>query len=343
MPSDIATIRTLGGATYLRPNLDDHTLDDNSLEDKCPLDNDKHYIDPQYHLGVLDKLPLELLCNTLLKTDIRSLTDFRRANQRAMGVVNPIPEYQLILRNCPALFRGLLSTGLGSNFSCEDLLRTLHDYECATCGDFAGFVYIITCKRVCFLCFSERPEYFPLQLTEAERKFCVRRGFFSSLPMLRSIPGLYSPNGNTSRIRYTLVDPTLAHSLSVKYHGSAQIMEQSVADAAQRSLEAYSQRLKVQSGKTVSRRAPNMNSREGRILDPRRFMAIVRVPWIKRLTNTVEWGFHCTGCKKQYRCRPLHWRRRYCSKTFEHHIAQCGTVENDVHRPSGRVEGVLPS
>jgi hypothetical protein len=88
MPSDIATLRALGGATYLRPNVIDHTLDDNSLEDKCPLDNDKHYINPQYHLGVLDKLPLELLCNTLLKTDIRSLTDFRCVNARAMEVVN---------------------------------------------------------------------------------------------------------------------------------------------------------------------------------------------------------------------------------------------------------------
>lgn len=162
MPSDIAIIRALRGATYLRPNVIDHTLDDNSLEDKCPLDNDKHYINPQYHLGVLDKLPLELLCNTLLKTDIRSLTDFRCVNARAMEVVNSILEYQLILRNCPALLRGLLSTGLGSSFSCEDLFRTLNAYDCATCGDFAGFIYILTCRRVCFLCFSEKPEYFPL-------------------------------------------------------------------------------------------------------------------------------------------------------------------------------------
>jgi hypothetical protein len=343
MPSDTATVRTLGGATCFRPNLIDHTLDDNGLEDKCPLDNDKHYIDPQYHLGVLDHLPLELLCNILLKTDIRSLTDFRCVNQRAMEVVDSILEYQLILGNCPALLRGLLSTGLGSSFSCEDLVRTLHAYDCATCGDFAGFVYIITCKRVCFLCFSEKPEYFPLQLPEAERKFGVGRGFFSSLPMLRSIPGHYSPNGNTCKTRYTLVDPTLAHRLSVEHHGSKQVMEQCVADAAQRSLEAYLQRVKVQSGKTVSRRAPNINSREGQILDPRRFMAIISVPWIKRLTNTVEWGFHCTVCRKQHRCRPLHWRRRYCSETFEHHIAQCGIVENGVHRTSCRTEGVPPS
>lgn len=187
-------------------------------------------------------------------------------------------EYQLILRNCLTLLRGLLSTGLRSNFSCEDLFKTLNAYSCATCSDFAGFVYIITCKRVCFLYFSERPEYFPLQLREAERKFCVRRGFFSSLPMLRSIPGHYLPNGNTYKTRYALIDPTLAHSLSVEHYGSAQVIEQCVADAAQRSLEAYLQRIKVQPSRTASRRAPNYNSREARILDPRRFIAVICVP-----------------------------------------------------------------
>ena len=44
MPSD--TIRTLEATTYLRPNLVDNTLDDIGLKDKCPLDNDKHYIAP---------------------------------------------------------------------------------------------------------------------------------------------------------------------------------------------------------------------------------------------------------------------------------------------------------
>jgi hypothetical protein len=343
MAPDTAILQTLGENTYRRPNLEDHTLDDNGIENTCPLDNNKHYIDPQFCLGLLDNLPLEILCDVLVGIDLRSLTDFRRANKRAMQVVNSIPEYQLIVRNCPALIRGLLSTGLGSSFSCQSFIETLSGYKCATCGDFAGFIYIITCKRVCFLCFSEKPEYFPLQLSEAERKFGVHRGFFASLPKLRSIPGRYSPNENTCKTRCTLIDPASAHRLSMEHHGSAQAMEKRIVEVAQRSLEAYRQRVKVQSDHTVRRRPPTVGSKEGRILDPRRFMAVVRAPWVKRLTNAVEWGFHCAGCQKEYRSRPLHWRRKYCLETFEHHIAQCGAIENGIHRSKDRLEGVEQS
>lgn len=63
----------------------------------------------------------------------------------------------------------------------------------------------------------------------------------------------------------------------------------------------------------------------------RRFMAVVGAPWINKLTNAAAWGFHCIGCKKQYRSRPLHWRRKYCLETFDDHIEQCGRIVNGQH------------
>lgn len=326
-----AIFSTFEETTYRQPNLVDCTLDDNGLEYTCPLDNGKYAVVPQCSLGALDNLPLEALCNILVEVDIRSLSDFRRVNKRAMQVVDSVLEYQQVLKNCPTLLRGFLSTGLGSNFSCKTLIETLNDYRCAACGDFAGFVYMITCERVCFLCLSEKPEYFPLLLSEAARKFGVHRKVLALLPTLESIPGRYSPNENTCKTRSTLIDPTSAYHKGVEYHGSAQAMEQHVAEVAQKRLEAYQQSAAANPGNSASRRPPTIGLRQGRTLDPRRFMAIVRVPWIVRPTSTVDWGFHCVGCQKHYRSRPLHWRRKYCLETFEHHIEQCGPIKDGVH------------
>lgn len=89
--ASMATDQTLGEFTYRQPVITDHTLDDNGLEDTCPLDNNKHSINPNYSLGLLDTLPLEVLCDVLVGTDLRSLTDFRCVNKRGMQVVDSIP------------------------------------------------------------------------------------------------------------------------------------------------------------------------------------------------------------------------------------------------------------
>jgi len=114
------------GMTYRRPNLKDFTLDDNSLTHTCPLDYHRHHLDPKHDLGVLDELPLELLEFVLVQIDLRSLTDFRRINNRAMQVVDPILEYRLMQRHAPDLLRGILSVELGLHISAQALFRTLN-------------------------------------------------------------------------------------------------------------------------------------------------------------------------------------------------------------------------
>lgn len=309
------------GLTYRRPNLKDFTLDDNDLTRTCPLDNHRHHIDPKNDLGVLDTLPLELLSSILVQIDLRSLTDFRRINNRSMQVVDSVTEYQSIQRHTPDSLRSILSVGLGSHISAQALFRTLNESRCEECGDFAGFIYLITCKRVCFLCCYEKPRYFPLLISEASRKFGVHRRLFAPLPTVRSIPGCYSPNEYKRKARFTLIDSESARLIGVKYHGSTEAMEHKVAEEMQRRSESGSN----------SRQRPRTSVREGRPSDPRRSMAFVRAPWINRSTNTAEWGFHCVACKRQHRCRPLHWRRKYCVETFGDHIEECGRIYDGEH------------
>lgn len=85
--------RALDSLTYFRPNLKDCTLDDQDLEQSCPLDNGKHQSRLKHDLGDLDALPVEITGNILIQIDLRTLTDFRRVNNRAMQVVDSILEY----------------------------------------------------------------------------------------------------------------------------------------------------------------------------------------------------------------------------------------------------------
>lgn len=133
----------------------DVTLDDNYLERTCLLDDGRHHTNPKFDLGVLDRLPVELLSDMLVQIDLRSPTDFPRVNQRVMQVVDSIPQYQTIVKHGLAPLRGILILETGLRISCQDLFRTLRKPQCEDCDDFGGFIYVLTCSRVCFLCFSE--------------------------------------------------------------------------------------------------------------------------------------------------------------------------------------------
>jgi hypothetical protein len=333
MESVIRDSPIIDGLTYQRPNLKDFTLDDNDLTRTCPLDYYRHNIDPRHDLGTLDTLPLELLGLILIQIDIRSLTDFRRINNRAMQVVDPVVEYRLIRRHTPDLIRGILSIEIGSHISVQALFKTLNESRCEDCGDFAGYIYLLTCKRVCFLCLYEKPRYFPLSIFEAARQFGVPRRLLVSLPAIKSIPGCYSPNEYKRKARFILVDSESARKTGLAhYKGNAPLMDYRVATAELDRMHSW--RMEIMREEYIPRRRPGRSVRETPVSDARRF---IRAPWIRPPTNAVGWGFHCVGCKEHHVRRLLHWRRKYCVETFSHHIEQCGRVHDGKHHLDGNL------
>jgi len=181
---------------------------------------------------------VELIGLVLAQIDLRTLTDFRRINNRAMQVVDSIPEYRLVQQHTPDSIRGILSVELGSPISVQTFFKTLNESRCEDCGDFAGFIYLFTCKRVCFIFLDEKPRYYPLSVPEAVRNFGVCRQLLA-LPALKSIPGFYSPNEYTRKARFTLVDSESIRRIGIERHGSEEAMEQY---AAQKLSEAYQHR-----------------------------------------------------------------------------------------------------
>ncbi|OJJ99630.1 hypothetical protein ASPACDRAFT_43254 [Aspergillus aculeatus ATCC 16872] len=249
-------IRLISESTYVFLNLTDHTLDD--VDESLRLDKQLK-LDPhsaRYGLGALEKLPLEILHLTLLALDVQSMTDFRRVNKRARIVAGSIPQYRRILAHAPAALRGSLNLETARNFSCQALYETLSTAECNGCGDFGGYLYLITCRRVCFLCLTEKTDYLPLSRKDVFRKFGLDPTHLARLPRMKSFPGHYSPRGIKCRRRETLFDHCSAREAGIAVHGTAEAMERFAAEMVSKQLEAYNSRLPLRQTSQIPGRLP---------------------------------------------------------------------------------------
>jgi hypothetical protein len=319
--------------TCVFSNLRDHTLDD--IGNLCRLGNGRHRPAPTHTLGTLEGLPLELLHMVLPQLDIRSLTDFRRVNQRAMQIVDSNHQYRTITAQAPASLQGILSIGTGRWISCQVLYEKLCTAECDSCGDFRGYLYLITCRRVCFLCFTQETDYLPLLRADAVRKFGLCHKQVASLPAMKAIPGCYSPRDIKLRTQLTLIDHEAARQLGVTVHGTASTMEQYASEMASKRLEHFQSKISWQTagaGKSRPRRPRSEDEFDGRTSNPKRFVAIVRAPFLDLRTGSSEWGFHCVACKTHHHNRPLHWRRKFMEESFKHHIRECGEIIEGKHK-----------
>jgi len=320
--------------TFPLLRLKDNTLDENNLVSGCPLDKSRVYNTPQQDLGALQVLPLELLQVLLFQLDLRTLMDFRWVNHRALQVVDSIPEYKEITTHALNALRGILCIGTGRWITCEALYNTICTAECEECGDFAGYIYILTCKRVCFLCLSENKAYLPLRYSLAIRKFGITRQIIDMLPHMRSIPGTYSPNERKCRDRLSLVDPNSARQAGINFHGSTSAMERYVSDLAAQKLQKFNEKLlkaEVEGRRITARRPSSEDPFDGQPGNPLRFMAIVQAPTINRSSKEVEWGSYCVGCRESSDERPQHFRRRFTKASFAEHLKECGLIRDGKH------------
>lgn len=323
--------------TYPLPRIKDFTLDDNLPAIGLPSGNGHIRKPPKFDLGTLDVLPLELLQGILSQIDLYTLTGFRCVNRRAIDVVESIHQYKAVTTHARNVIRGILSIKTGQWISCETIYEKLCTAECEECGDFGGYLYILTCKRVCLLCFTEEKKYLPLRHSHALRKFGINRQILNTLPSMRSIPGTYSPNKKKCRERLALVDSESAYRAGIALHGSIGAMEQHVSNLNAQKLQEFNKRTSQAtadgSGLTTRRvrRPQTVDLFDGRIGNPIRFMAIVRMPWFNRVSQELEWGFHCRGCQKSHRSRQLHFRRKFTVASFGEHLRQCGSIRDGEH------------
>ncbi|KAI9677624.1 MAG: hypothetical protein M1817_006578 [Caeruleum heppii] len=186
--------------TYEPRHLKGTTIDHDDLERHCPLDVGRH--DPLLKdgsfknagpsMGILNKLPVELLHTVLLDLDLRSLIALRVVNRCVRLAVDALPHFNVIVTHTPNALRALLSVGLAHTFTCRTLYDTICSSTCVGCGDFGSFLYLLTCSRICFLCMIDEERFQPLTRAHAKAKFALDNRTLSSIPFLRTLPGIYS-------------------------------------------------------------------------------------------------------------------------------------------------------
>jgi hypothetical protein len=327
-------VHRLHDLTYPRLNLNDDTLDDNLPSPNSQPEPGCLRLPPRANVGVLDALPPELLQEILSQLDLRTLTDFTRVNRRALELVNSLPQYKAINTHALNALRGILSIETGRWITYTTLYEKLCTPGCEQCGDFGGYLYLLTCKRVCFLCLSQDRLYLPLSPRRATWKFGLDSRIISTLPHMRVIRGIYSPNEKKVGAPSVLVDYGSALRAGISLHGSLSAMNKYVADMEAQKLQAYNARVAAvqQSGSSRGRmRQPRtLDPFDAQSGNPLRFVAIVRVPWLRRTLQKLEWGFHCVGCEKS--CRPpLHYRRKFTAASFDDHLKQFGNIQGGKH------------
>ncbi|OAQ73806.2 F-box domain-containing protein [Pochonia chlamydosporia 170] len=315
-------VSSLPDQTYPCLNLNDHTLDENlPVSEHYPLQSNR--TQPVARAGTLDSLPLELIHKILCQLDVRTLSDFRATNRRATELVDTLPQYKAIITHARNALRGILSIQTGRWITCRTLYQKLCTPQCEHCGDFAGYLYLLTCKRVCFLCFTKNDLYLPLPPGRACRKFGLTRQIVQTLPLMTVIPGIYSPNEKKAPKR-VLVDYEASLYAGIKLHGSRNAMNQYIAD---REAELAT-RQSTSTGRR--RRVPVADHFDGESGNPFRFVAISFVPQLVKTSRDVERGFHCAGCRKSMDL-PSHCRRKFTTASFEAHLKQFGRIKHENH------------
>lgn len=202
--------------SYLRLNLDDHTMDKNLPEYATPLQRKP----ARRNAGVLETLSLELLQLILAQLDLRSVLNVRYIKRRCADLVDSLPELQTMVRYGQNALRGSLVIRTASTTSLENLHQQLFEKPCENCGDFAPYLYLTTCSRVCFLCLSNADQYCPVGIDLIKRKYGLNGNVIQSLPQMRCFPGVYPPSGCKVPRAVALYDAGSALQAAIFYHSS---------------------------------------------------------------------------------------------------------------------------
>ncbi|OAQ83736.1 F-box domain-containing protein [Purpureocillium lilacinum] len=328
------------------PELDDITyptlqLDDHLLDEKLPSARPILTINPDQPpahatLGALDILPLELLDHVLAQLDLCTVISFRHINRRAAQLVEFSPTYRAISRHASNALCAALNIGCAQWVTCGALYGALCTWKCESCGDFAGYIYLVACARVCFLCFTSRRQYLPLRPSHARRKFGLSGQIVNALPHVRALPGVYTPREKKLH-RVVLVDYASARHAGIAHHGSEAAMNRYMEATRVAQVQAYNAK-GTASGRSASSAA--CHTHPPKLEDPPddgpwnpfRFAAVCRVPWLNSETQQVESGFHCLGCKYEIDL-PLNFRREFTRASFGEHLEECGPIVDGKHCP----------
>ena len=216
---------------------------------------------PRPELGFLTRLPLELLHDVLLRLDLRSLFNLRQANLGWRQTIDSLTQYQMVASHGLNLLCALLRTRL--DISLLDFYHVLCAKACALCGEFGGFLSLLTWSRCCFPCLQEASELQVQTLATVRKQFHLTKAESEQLRSFKTLPGTFAMEESVYKSRIAIVS--------------------------------------VHQARVVSRRQPQAQASTEPANSARNqkfnFMGSCALPYYDRRTGTVEHGMSCAGCQ----------------------------------------------
>ncbi|KAK4447131.1 cyclin-like F-box [Podospora aff. communis PSN243] len=166
---------------------------------------------PNTGLGSLNRLPLELLHDTL-------------------------SQYQAAVSHGLNLFCAFLRTRLSVGVSLPDLHDALCTKACTFCGDFGGFVSLLGWNRCCFPCLQKALETQVRSLAAVRKQFHLTKTDLSQLRSFKTLPGTYMMEDSVQKSRITVVSVHQALLVSGQQPHSPEAMVQQASSARNQKL-----------------------------------------------------------------------------------------------------------
>lgn len=240
---------------------------------------------------MIGMLPLEIIVNILLALDIPTLATLRRVNRRAMSLVNSLHWYKMVLKHCPNVLRAIISIDANS-FDCHTLYVALTSQKCETCNRFGSYLYLITCRRVCYLCFTSRMDYLPVTVAYAMKYTGLSKRELGPIPSISSLPGRYTPFAKLARKRYLLFD--------------RQVVLNRAPDPS------------IQHDRRIQQQDRTTN-------ETRRYASIISAPYLGPSRQSADWGYYCIACRDDT-APATHFRIKYTRDDILDHFEQQGAI-----------------
>lgn len=211
-------------------------------------------------LGSLDRLPLELLHNTLFHLDMHSLLKFRQTNLRSRQTVDCLKQHQIVVLRGLDLLCALLRTRLATDISLFDFYDALCTKACTLCGEFGGFMSLLTWKRCCFNCLRGSPEIEMQSLAAVRKQYHLTKAELNQLRSFKTFSGPYAVDELLHKYRIKIVSILKAISVC----------------------------------RQQSPRPQLASSERNRLFD---FMGSCALPYYDKRACRIERGLSCRGCQ----------------------------------------------
>ncbi|TWU78821.1 hypothetical protein ED733_007361 [Metarhizium rileyi] len=149
-------------------------------------------------LGALsrNRLPRELLDNIVSKMTIATLGKFKLASRSTCKLILEHFQAKFLYGYASKTIRCFYAAKLAHTVTVETLLAKLQNSLCVECGDFGGYMYMLTLERVCCWCMQNTARFAVVRELEALGTYCLTPETLRSIPQLESFKTVISKSSD---------------------------------------------------------------------------------------------------------------------------------------------------